>query len=257
MAKRELYKKEVQYDVACTPVKKLKRGDIGRLECEAQDRISYSEKNIDGLRSHLNLFVHGLDDSGAVMISDKKFSVSLEDRISERINGAGARVRKDIQRLQPKGSYIPQGKNSKESVVAIGIVMQISHERMTEIMDEDGLLDGTGRLKNDIEISRNSKTFRFFEDAYRFACEKWGRENIVGGYIHFDEYTPHMHLFIVPIVFKPRAYRGIVKTDDDGKPSLKVSLCAKDLFNRSTLKQLWKDFAEAMAPYGVSAAKVR
>lgn len=254
MSKRELYIKEAQYNIACTPIKKFKRDDIGRLEREAQDRISYSEANIDGSRSHLNLFVSGLDNSGAVIISNKKYSVSLEDRISDRINGAGARIRKDILSQQPRGSYITQGMNSKESVVAIGIILQISHERMMEIMDEDGLLDESGRIKNVVEISRDSKTYRFFEDAYRFACDKWGSENIVGGYIHFDEYTPHMHVFVVPIVLKTRAYRGLVKTDDDGKPSLKVSLCAKDLLNRSTMKQLWKDFAEAMAPYGVSAA---
>lgn len=254
MSKRELYKKEAQYNIACTPIKKFKRDDIERLEREAQDRISYSEANIDGSRSHLNLFVSGLDNSGAVIISNKKYSVSLEDRISDRINGAGARIRKDILSQQPRGSYITQGMNSKESVVAIGIILQISHERMMEIMDEDGLLDESGRIKNVVEISRDSKTYRFFEDAYRFACDKWGSENIVGGYIHFDEYTPHMHIFVVPIVLKTRAYRGLVKTDDDGKPSLKVSLCAKDLLNRSTMKQLWKDFAEAMAPYGVSAA---
>ena len=37
------------------------------------------------------------------------------------------------------------------------------------------------------------------KDIYRFACEKWGEENIIGFYVHLDERNPHIHCTLLPI----------------------------------------------------------
>lgn len=41
---------------------------------------------------------------------------------------------------------------------------------------------------------------RFFEESYKFLCEKYGEKNVVSAYVHLDETTPHMHFAFVPVV---------------------------------------------------------
>lgn len=45
-----------------------------------------------------------------------------------------------------------------------------------------------------------SETKRFFEEAYKFACNKCGEKNIISAVVHLDETTPHMHLTYIPVV---------------------------------------------------------
>ena len=68
---------------------------------------------------------------------------------------------------------------------------------------------------------------QYFEDSYKFLCNKYGRENIISAYVHMDEATPHMHVNFIPIT-------------SDGR------LSAKDLFARKTkeLHKLQNEFYE-------------
>lgn len=253
MAKRNLYKKAPQQNTACCPIIKVKMNDIDGLEREAQERISYSEKNIDPERSALNLYVHGLDMDGNPVINGAKFKVPLKKRISNRIEHCGARIRTDKKKLQ-KG-FVERGQNTKESVMAIGIELQVSHELAMDMLREDGVLDSTGRIAKGRSLPKNGKTYRFFLDAYTWVCDRYGEENVVGAYIHLDEYTPHMHVFVVPIAFKPRMYKKKVLFDQNGNVLMASRLDAKGLFGPKALKQLWKDFGAEMQKYGATAAK--
>lgn len=40
---------------------------------------------------------------------------------------------------------------------------------------------------------------RFFETAYRYTQDRYGSENVMNGYVHMDESTPHMHIPTVPV----------------------------------------------------------
>jgi hypothetical protein len=40
---------------------------------------------------------------------------------------------------------------------------------------------------------------KYFEECYNFACERYGRENIISAVVHLDETTPHLHLDFVPL----------------------------------------------------------
>ena len=64
----------------------------------------------------------------------------------------------------------------------------------------------------------------FFARATEFFQDRYGKENVLNGTVHFDESTPHMHLGVVPVT--------------DGR------LSAKALFTPLELKQLQSDFAE-------------
>ena len=260
MAKRKLYTKIPQQDTACCPIIKVKMDDIDGLEREAQERISYSEKNIDPERSSLNLYVHGLDKEvdkegnpvSNPVINGTKFEVPLKERIFDRIKQCGARIRTDKKKPQKKG-FVERGQNTKESVVAIGIELQVSHALAMKLLAEDGLLDSQNRIMKGKTLPVGSKTYGFFRDSYIWACDRFGEENVVGAYIHLDEYTPHMHVFVVPIAFKPRRYKKKDILDKDGNPRMAARLNAKGVF--SQLHTQWADFGAKMQKYGATVAK--
>jgi hypothetical protein len=64
-----------------------------------------------------------------------------------------------------------------------------------------------------------------------FMQQKYG-PNLVAFTLHQDEKTPHIHAVVVPITA-------------DGR------LCAKEMFNPQTLRQLQTDYAQAMKPFGL------
>jgi hypothetical protein len=124
-----------------------------------------------------------------------------------------------------------------------------------ELLEEDGMLDENGQIRKDRELPVDGKVYSLFMDTYRFVCERFGADNIVGAYIHLDEYTPHMHVFVVPVTMKESRYAGKVRLDEHGEPIMKGVLDAKNIFSPVTIKQLWPDYAEYIAKYGVSKAE--
>ena len=69
----------------------------------------------------------------------------------------------------------------------------------------------------------------FFQDCYQWACDRWGRENIICAVVHKDEKTPHMHLAFVPLT-------------EDGRLSAKS--CVGD--GGKALQKLQDDFHKAI-----------
>lgn len=243
--------KAPQYNVACAECMKIHpSSSIAGLQKEAEERIAKDSQNIDHERSFMNLTIHGLDVVGNPVVNHDKPERSLEERIYGRINEVGAKVRFDKQETS-----VERGHNSKESVICEGIIFQVSHERSMEILAEDGMLDENGQIRKDCELPEDSKMYSLFMDTYRFACKRFGADNIVGAYIHLDEYTPHMHLFVVPVTMKESRYAGKVRLDEHGKPIMKGVLDAKNIFSPTTIKQLWSDYAEYIEKYGVTRAE--
>ena len=77
---------------------------------------------------------------------------------------------------------------------------------------------------------------QFFSDCTEFFAERYGKENIVSAVVHLDESTPHLHFNLMPIT--------------DGR------LCAKELFDRTALRELQTDFYEVVGrKYGLKRGK--
>lgn len=57
-------------------------------------------------------------------------------------------------------------------------------------------------------------------DTYRFVCQLYGRENIIGFEVHLDETEPHAHVNVVPTAIKKQRGNvgGYVKVDAEGNP---------------------------------------
>lgn len=43
---------------------------------------------------------------------------------------------------------------------------------------------------------------RFFEHTFKFISSRYGEQNIVSGWVHNDESTPHIHISFVPVIVK-------------------------------------------------------
>ena len=245
--------KAPQYNTACIECMKIHpSSNISGLQREAEDRIAQNTRNIDHERSFMNLFIHGQDESGNPIVNHEKPDRSLEDRIYGRINDVGAKVRRDRQETS-----VERGHNTKESVVCEGMILQVSHAWTMELLKQDDMLDENGQIRKDRQLPIDGKVYSMFMEMYRFVCDRFGAENIVGACIHLDEYTPHMHVFVVPITMKEKRYAGKALTDEDGNTIVRGVLDAKNIFSPTTIKQLWPDIAEHLKDYGVSKAEGR
>ena len=77
---------------------------------------------------------------------------------------------------------------------------------------------------------------QFFADCTDFFSERYGKENVVSAVVHLDESTPHLHFNLMPVT--------------GGR------LCAKELFDRSALRELQTDFYEVVGKkYGLNRGK--
>ena len=77
---------------------------------------------------------------------------------------------------------------------------------------------------------------QFFQTAYDYVAERYGRENIVSARVHMDETTPHMHLHLVPLT-------------KDGR------LSAKELFDRKNLLKLQQEMPARLQQAGFQIEK--
>lgn len=59
------------------------------------------------------------------------------------------------------------------------------------------------------------KVLEYFNESYQFLSNIVGKENVVYAGIHFDEDTPHMHFYFLPVV--DHVKRKVFETDDNGK----------------------------------------
>lgn len=72
----------------------------------------------------------------------------------------------------------------------------------------------------------------FFQEAYNFLENKYGKENLISSFVHLDETTPHMHFAFVPVVY------------DKKREEYKVS--AKECITRYDLKKFHPELEKHM-----------
>ncbi len=150
-----------------------------------------------------------------------EFPDGVADRteaISHRIRTAGIR-----RKITP------------DQVRAIRIVLSGTHEDMVRVQNE-GKLD------------------EWCDDNLQWLHRTFGKENTVSAVLHMDEYTPHIHATVVPIVTGER--RKARRKQAEGKRTYRkkanaVRLCADDLMSRERLVAYHDSYAKAMAKYGL------
>lgn len=113
------------------------------------------------------------------------------------------------------------------------------HERLDEVYcmkrkDVNVMCSWVVTAPKDLELGREKD---FFQEAYSFLEEKYGKENVVSSYVHMDEKSPHMHFCFMPVV--PDQKRG----------GYKVS--AKECVTRTDLAQFHDQLQDRMNEKGL------
>ena len=110
-------------------------------------------------------------------------------------------------------------------------------KNLSKRSDVNLMCDWVITLPKDIKID---KAKEFFRHSYDFCCERYGKENVIGAWVHMDETTPHMHFSFVPVV-----------TGKDGSERL----CAKEKVSRFDLIHFHPDlqkYVEGKMQQGVA-----
>jgi len=173
---------------------KFKASDLGGLGIELTERKGTG--NYDKERTQFNFSFVPLEKSTLkeqVYSNINKNKIYYNDSKNVNLlNGAVVTSGKEFfqtlgMNFKPSGRKIEYGKNKGEDIL------------IPDIKDEK-------------DIPEKVKTF--FKDSYNFLEDLVGKENIVYAEVHYDEDTPHMHFYFIPVVNEVK--RKVFETDSKG-----------------------------------------
>ncbi len=137
--------------------------------------------NYDRSREHLNFEVTR---GGKVRSVDK--SRSIPERFQERLRQLGIE--------DPN-----KGRRIANRRTVANFIFGGSRERMNELAFGDQPLD-LRRGADNSHLRRRPEIELWAQDVYRFVCDQWGEDNIIGFYVHLDETNPHIHCTLMPVL---------------------------------------------------------
>ena len=140
--------------------------------------------NYDRTRERLNFEIAKGD---VVQPIDK--TKSIPQRIKETLAARGI--------VDPNEELKRKGKEPNRRTV-VNIIFGGSREQKHRLAFGNQEVDLTHGADNS-HITRCSDIEEWAKDVYKFACDKWGEENIAGFYVHLDEKNPHIHCTLLPI----------------------------------------------------------
>ncbi len=145
-----------------------------------------SANNYDATRMRLNFEIGPDGKIHPLGYMDKR----LDERLQERLDELGYHPFKADSKIQPN--------------ICAKIIIGGNHERTLEM--------AFGKQEVDLEKGAdNSSLHRCREvedwamDSYRWCCEQFGSENVIGFQVHLDEKSPHCHALVVPVGRKGKA----------------------------------------------------
>lgn len=111
------------------------------------------------------------------------------------------------------------------------------HQRLSEVKvhnrkDVNVMVDWVVTIPQSLNNGCSKDKERFFEEAYKFLNNRYGKENVISAYVHMDEVTPHMHYAFVPVV-QDKKHGG-------------YKLSAKEAITREDLRTFHKDLSDHM-----------
>lgn len=150
-------------------IAKYKASAVGKLcahynRWQGIDNPNVSRENIDKSRTHLNCTLGVYEKDGKRFIGKVRGSASWAT-VKGRIDAVNARAKAEGKRA-----------TRKDAVVMADMVVTLP----PNVPPEDA--------------------YKFFWNSYQYIADRVGRGNLMGGYVHMDETTPHMHVPFTPIL---------------------------------------------------------
>lgn len=230
------------------PVSSFGSNQAAENERRGWDQTSYSNKNNDGKACHhYDWSRRGLNfeiAKGGVIRPLGSDPTSLDQRLQARLKELG------FKQYQAKDGV---GVADNNPNFAIDIIVGGDHDRLCEIAfgEQDVAYDLS---RDNSHITRTKDVEKWALDVYRFACKKWGEDNIIGMEIHLDETTPHAHILAVPVAEVKQ--KGRLKKGEERKTHLAVSfakVCGENPWKYAKYKEQLHDdlYAEVGIKWGL------
>lgn len=150
-------------------IAKYKAAAVGKLcahynRWDGIDNSDASRENIDKARTHLNYTVGVYEKGGELRVGKVRGTASWAT-VKGRIDAVNEAAKAEGKRA-----------TRKDAVVMADMVVTLPRN------------------------VRGRDAQRFFEETYVYIAERVGVGNMMGGYVHVDEKTPHMHVPFTPIL---------------------------------------------------------
>ncbi len=193
--------------------KSLSLYNANENERRGWDEQSYRKKNANP-NYHYDWSRHALNfeiaDGKIIPLGSQKFT--LFDRYQEI-----------LRRLNYK--EYKAGSNNQQNTY-VEIMLSGSTEEMRQIAFGQQKVDYERNPKSwkNWQITRQPTVEQWAMDCYRFACNSYKAENIIGFLVHLDESEPHIHVCIVPTAMTRQRGKvgGYEKIDADGRPVIRT-----------------------------------
>ena len=195
------------------PAKSFSASEGYEPERRGWDEKTYQLKNqdtnnhYDFSRKHLNFEINSQGEIVPLGSNPMPLHARLEKRLNEL----------EFKPYMDKNN--PLGISDNSPNCTVGIIVSGDHDVLTRLAFGDQDVDFTLQKSNaHIVLKQGIKDWAM--DTYRWACDRWGAENIIGFDVHLDETTPHIQIQTIPVAKTKARGRASVKyvhKDDKSK----------------------------------------
>lgn len=118
-------------------------------------------------------------------------SVPLHERLQHRLDELGFKPYMDAKR--------PDQVSRNNPNCTVGIIFSGDHDVLNRLAFGEQKLNTSDPNADHSKVVLQKGIYDWALDTYRFACEKWGEENVIGFDVHCDETSIHAHVQTVPV----------------------------------------------------------
>lgn len=186
-------------------------------------------------------------------------SVPLHERLQHRLDELGFKPYMDAKRPDQVSRNSPN--------CTVGIIFSGDHDVLNRLAFGEQKLNTSDPNADHSKVVLQKGIYDWALDTYRFACEKWGEENVIGFDVHCDETSIHAHVQTVPVeqvrkrgrigskyihkdnpenVLTTKEWRALPKEECDNYTK---SEAAKGVVERVSYAKVWGERAKDKSQY--------
>lgn len=186
-------------------------------------------------------------------------SVPLHERLQHRLDELGFKPYMDAKRPDQVSRNSPN--------CTVGIIFSGDHDVLNRLAFGEQKLNTSDSNADYSKVVLQKGIYDWALDTYRFACEKWGEENVIGFDVHCDETSIHAHVQTVPVeqvrkrgrigskyihkdnpekVLSTKEWRALPKEERDNYTK---SEAAKGVVERVSYAKVWGERAKDKSQY--------
>lgn len=225
-----------------------KRYQLKNADIDKNNHYSYSRKR-------LNFEIV----KGGKIVPLGSQSVPLHERLQHRLDELGFKPYMDAKRPDQVSRNSPN--------CTVGIIFSGDHDVLNRLAFGEQKLNTSDPNADHSKVTLQKGIYDWALDTYRFACEKWGEENVIGFDVHCDETSIHAHVQTVPVeqvkkrgrigskyihkdnpekVLSTKEWRALPKEERDNYTKSEV---AKGVVERVSYAKVWGERAKDKSQY--------